>query len=145
MRALGLLVALVAVLTVTAPPAGALDPDWVFYTSDKHHYTSPWYAGAHRIMVPFGCTTAPYYDHDPRCPGEQGFHHGAAERDHDPVRSGVPRRGVVVLVAAVEDPVRVHGTGGRRRHSEQGCERDEEPEHAHGSMLTQTLPNDARA
>ena len=53
-----------------------MDPDWVFYTSDKHHYTSPWYAGAHRIMVPFGCTEAPYYDHDPRCPGEEGFHHG---------------------------------------------------------------------
>ncbi len=27
-------------------------------------------------MVPFGCTVAPYYDHDPRCPGTQGFHHG---------------------------------------------------------------------
>ena len=61
---------------LTAPPAGAMDPDWVFYTSDKHHYRSPWYAGAHRIMVPFGCTEAPYYDHDPRCPGDEGFHHG---------------------------------------------------------------------
>ena len=58
MRALGLLVALAALLGATAPPAGAMDPDWVFYTSDKHHYTSPWYAGAHRIMVPFGCTSA---------------------------------------------------------------------------------------
>ena len=27
-------------------------------------------------MVPFGCNAAPYYDHDPRCPGSQGFHHG---------------------------------------------------------------------
>lgn len=27
-------------------------------------------------MVPFGCSPAPYYDHDPRCPGSQGFHHG---------------------------------------------------------------------
>ena len=76
MRALGLLVALAALLGVTAPPAGAMDPDWVFYTSDKHHYTSPWYAGAHRIMVPFGCTVAPYYDPDPRCPHREGFHHG---------------------------------------------------------------------
>ena len=76
MRALGLLVALAALLGATAPPAGAMDPDWVFYTSDKHHYTSPWYAGAHRIMVLFGCTEAPYYDHDTRCPGDEGFHHG---------------------------------------------------------------------
>ena len=76
MRLLGLLVALAALLGLTVPPASAKDPDWVFYTSDKHHYTSPWYAGAHRIMVPFGCTEAPYYDHDPRCPGDEGFHHG---------------------------------------------------------------------
>jgi len=69
-------VTLLALLAVTTPPAGALDPDWVFYTSDKHHYTSPWYDGAHRIMVPFGCTAAPYYVHDPRCPGREGFHHG---------------------------------------------------------------------
>jgi len=27
-------------------------------------------------MIPFGCTVAPYYSHDPRCPGQQGFHHG---------------------------------------------------------------------
>ena len=72
----GCFVALAALLGPTAPPAGAMDPDWVFYTSDKHHYTSPWYAGAHRIMIPFGCTEAPYYDHDPRCPGDEGFHHG---------------------------------------------------------------------
>ena len=76
MRVLGLLVALAALLGLTVPPAGAMDPDWVFYTSDKHRYTSPWYAGAHRIMIPFGCTEAPYYDHDPRCPGDEGFHHG---------------------------------------------------------------------
>src|SRR5947208_739978 len=57
-------------------PAGARDPRWHFYTDDKHHYTSPWCAGAHRIMVPFGCTEAPYYAHDPRCPGREGFHHG---------------------------------------------------------------------
>jgi hypothetical protein len=47
-----------------------------FWTKDRHHYTSPWYAGAHRIMIPYGCTRAPYYAHDPRCPGRQGFHHG---------------------------------------------------------------------
>ena len=27
-------------------------------------------------MIDYGCTVAPYYDHDPRCPGHQGFHHG---------------------------------------------------------------------
>lgn len=27
-------------------------------------------------MIGFGCTRAPYYDHDPRCVGDRGFHHG---------------------------------------------------------------------
>jgi murein DD-endopeptidase MepM/ murein hydrolase activator NlpD len=27
-------------------------------------------------MIGYGCTVAPYYAHDPRCPGRQGFHHG---------------------------------------------------------------------
>jgi murein DD-endopeptidase MepM/ murein hydrolase activator NlpD len=75
MRALGLLAVLAALLGL-ATPAQARDPRWHFYTNDKHHYTSPWYARAHRIMVPFGCTRAPYYDPDPRCPGQEGFHHG---------------------------------------------------------------------
>jgi hypothetical protein len=75
MRVLGLVAVLAAVLGLAAP-AQARDPRWHFYTNDRHHYSSPWYAGAHRIMVPFGCTVAPYYDHDPRCPGRQGFHHG---------------------------------------------------------------------
>jgi len=75
MRATGLVLALALVLALGAP-AEAKDPRWHFYTSDKHHYTSPWYAGAHRIMVPFGCTVAPYYDPDPRCPHREGFHHG---------------------------------------------------------------------
>jgi murein DD-endopeptidase MepM/ murein hydrolase activator NlpD len=77
MRVLGWLMGLVTMLGATAaPPASAMDPDWVFYTSDKTHYASPWFAGEHRIMIPFGCTEAPYYAHDPRCPGEEGFHHG---------------------------------------------------------------------
>ena len=76
MRVLGLLAAAAVLLGTAVPPASAMDPDWVFYTDDTTHYTSPWYAGAHRIMVPFGCTEAPYYSHDPRCPGVEGFHHG---------------------------------------------------------------------
>ncbi len=27
-------------------------------------------------MIGFGCTSAPWYTSDPRCPGSQGFHHG---------------------------------------------------------------------
>jgi murein DD-endopeptidase MepM/ murein hydrolase activator NlpD len=27
-------------------------------------------------MIGYGCTSAPYYDHDARCPGSEGFHHG---------------------------------------------------------------------
>jgi murein DD-endopeptidase MepM/ murein hydrolase activator NlpD len=47
-----------------------------FYSRDKTFYTSPWYDGAHRKMVPYGCTRAPYYAPDPRCPDGHGFHHG---------------------------------------------------------------------
>jgi hypothetical protein len=47
-----------------------------FWVHDKHRYTSPWYAGARRMMVAFGCTRAPYYDPDPRCTRRHGYHHG---------------------------------------------------------------------
>ena len=60
-----------------APAADAGgDPRWVFYTKDKTRYTSPWFDGGHRIMIPFGCTSAPYYSPDPRCTDDRGFHHG---------------------------------------------------------------------
>jgi murein DD-endopeptidase MepM/ murein hydrolase activator NlpD len=39
-------------------------------------YTSPWYKGAHPVMVGYGCTKAPYYDADPTCPKGEGKHHG---------------------------------------------------------------------
>lgn len=47
-----------------------------FWVRDKHRYTSPWYAGARRKMINFGCTRAPYYEPDPRCAHNRGFHHG---------------------------------------------------------------------
>ena len=47
-----------------------------FWVADQHRYASPWFAGRHRVMIGFGCTRAPYYDPDPRCPGGHGFHHG---------------------------------------------------------------------
>ena len=62
--------------TVPANPEGPADARWVFFTKDQQRYESPWFAGAHRIMIPFGCTPAPYYDPDPSCPDGQGFHHG---------------------------------------------------------------------
>ena len=52
------------------------DPRWRFFTRDRRPRTSPWFAGAHPVMIGYGCTVAPYYGHDPRCPGRQGFHHG---------------------------------------------------------------------
>src|SRR4051795_1908676 len=91
MRLLLVLTFLVGVLlapsgfdTVAARPRPAVsvnpDPDWVFYTHDKTWYTSPWFGGKHRIMIPFGCTRAPYYAPDPRCTTadgrHRGFHHG---------------------------------------------------------------------
>jgi murein DD-endopeptidase MepM/ murein hydrolase activator NlpD len=67
---------LAAVPVGPAAQAGEADPRWVFYTKDKTRYHSPWYAKAHRIMIPFGCTRAPYYSPDPRCKKDRGFHHG---------------------------------------------------------------------
>lgn len=52
------------------------DPRWRFYTDDRAWHTSPWFAGSHRVMIGYGCNTAPWYSHDSRCPGHQGFHHG---------------------------------------------------------------------
>ena len=52
------------------------DDDWRFWVRDKRRYTSPWYAGAHRKMISYGCTRAPYYAPDPRCTRGRGFHHG---------------------------------------------------------------------
>ena len=59
--ALLLLVAVLAPGSAVAKP----DPRWVFYTDDKTWYTSPWFGGKHRIMIPFGCTEAPYYSPTP--------------------------------------------------------------------------------
>ena len=66
----------VALVAALAGPAAAGDPRWHFYTHDRTRYTSPWFDGGHRIMVPFGCTVAPYYSPDPRCRDDRGFHHG---------------------------------------------------------------------
>jgi murein DD-endopeptidase MepM/ murein hydrolase activator NlpD len=62
----------------TAASTGASSGDGPrrFWVQDTHRYTSPWFAGAHRKMVGFGCTRAPYYDPDPRCTDDHGFHHG---------------------------------------------------------------------
>jgi len=67
-------------------------------------------------MIGFGCTVAPYYDHDPRCPGRQGFHHGidVAMACGTPLTSDVT--GVVLPLSAPgspgpaygENPVRIH-------------------------------------
>lgn len=81
-RTAAALLAVLVTVSLTAPVAAAPasaradDPRWVFYAKDKRHHTSPWFAGARRIMIPFGCTDAPYYSPDPRCRGGRGFHHG---------------------------------------------------------------------
>lgn len=62
--------------TPSGDAEGPADARWVFFTEDRQRYESPWFFGGHRIMIPFGCTPAPYYDPDPSCPDGQGFHHG---------------------------------------------------------------------
>lgn len=51
------------------------DPRWQFFTDDRKRYASPWFEGRHRVMIPFGCTAAPWYRPDPAC-GGRGSHHG---------------------------------------------------------------------
>ncbi len=98
MRVLGLVTALL----FTAAPAVATGDDarWVFYSRDTKAYTSPWYDGAHRTMIGYGCTRAPYYAADSRCGGGHGFHHGidVALPCGTPIRAG--RFGRVVGSAA---------------------------------------------
>jgi murein DD-endopeptidase MepM/ murein hydrolase activator NlpD len=68
-----LVASLAPALSSTSPAAVAADR---FYTPNTTRYYSPWYEGRHRIMIPFGCTRAPYYAPDPRCKNNRGFHHG---------------------------------------------------------------------
>ncbi len=85
------------------------DPRWRFFTDDKAKHTSPWFAGWHRVMIGYGCTPAPYYDHDSRCPGRQGFHHGidVAMACGTPLFSAV--RGAVLDPAASGTPGAAYG------------------------------------
>ncbi|QWZ09014.1 M23 family metallopeptidase [Nocardioides panacis] len=79
LRALVLALLVVLLAGLTAVPSAARedrDPRWRFYSSDHRLHTSPWFAGRHRVMIGYGCTVAPYYAHDRRCPGRRGFHHG---------------------------------------------------------------------
>ena len=62
--------------TSVAPAVSAQPLRRRFWVRDRRHYRSPWYAGAHRRMINFGCTPAPFYSPDPRCAHRQGFHHG---------------------------------------------------------------------
>jgi murein DD-endopeptidase MepM/ murein hydrolase activator NlpD len=93
------------------------DPRWHFYSSDKSTHTSPWFTGAHRVMIGFGCTVAPYYDHDSRCPGRQGFHHGIdiAMACGTPLTSDVD--GVVLSPTAPGSPGPAYGVNSFRIHT----------------------------
>jgi murein DD-endopeptidase MepM/ murein hydrolase activator NlpD len=84
-----------------AARASGGDPRWVFYSKDTHWYASPWYAGKHRKMVPYGCTTAPYYDPDPRCAEDRGFHHGLDLAMRCGTKLYAGRRGWVVSNASL--------------------------------------------
>jgi murein DD-endopeptidase MepM/ murein hydrolase activator NlpD len=79
----GRLLVCLAVVLATGVGVSAAAPgdvreraDGRFWTDDTSFYRSPWFSRAHRIMIPFGCTKAPYYSPDPRCRYPQGFHHG---------------------------------------------------------------------
>ncbi|WP_157417104.1 M23 family metallopeptidase [Nocardioides sp. Iso805N] len=107
----------VPTIPATSPAASATaarhesgpDPRWRFYTADRHWYSSPWFSGVHRIMIGFGCNGSPWYDHDPRCPGKQGFHHGidVAMPCGTPIRAGLA--GTVLSPSAPGTPGPAYG------------------------------------
>lgn len=100
---------LLGVMPGAASAAHAGDPRWRFYSSDRTRYVSPWFAGGHRVMVPYGCTDAPYYAPDPRCAGRRGFHHGidVAMACGTPIYAG--RRGRVLDPSAPGRPGPAYG------------------------------------
>ena len=80
---LAALLSLASTPPAASPPASSSSsseavsaPGQRFWVKDKHRYESPWYAGARRKMIGYGCTRAPYYSPDPRCRDNRGFHHG---------------------------------------------------------------------
>ena len=96
--------------TTTRPdPTARADPRWRFFTPDRTRHSSPWFAGEHRVMIAYGCTPAPYDDHDSRCPGQQGFHHGidVAMPCGTPLFSAV--EGIVVDPSASGSPGPAYG------------------------------------
>jgi len=111
MTMLALVVGLVVGLLpgAVSPAEAKPDPRWHFYTRDRTRYVSPWFAGARRIMVPYGCTRAPYYDPDPRCAHHRGFHHGidVAMPCGTPLYAG--RRGRVLSPTAPGRPGPAYG------------------------------------
>jgi murein DD-endopeptidase MepM/ murein hydrolase activator NlpD len=107
-----------AVVATSSPTPGPVhhrhhekdpDPRWRFYTADHHWYSSPWFRGMHRIMIGFGCNASPWYAHDPRCPGTEGFHHGidVAMSCGTPLRAGIA--GVVLPPSAPGTPGAAYG------------------------------------
>lgn len=87
--------------TPAQPPASATTRttttgDRIFWVKDTHRYRSSWYAGHHRKMIAFGCTPAPYYDSDPRCRRNRGYHHGLDVRMACGTRLFAGFRGTVV-------------------------------------------------
>lgn len=88
-------------LVVWSSPAEADDPRWVFYSRDTTAYSSPWWRGAHRTMIGYGCTRAPYYSPDPRCRDGHGFHHGVDYAMPCGTRLLAGRGGTVVSSAAL--------------------------------------------
>jgi murein DD-endopeptidase MepM/ murein hydrolase activator NlpD len=80
-----------------------------FYHSDRTRYASHWYAGRHRIMIPYGCTRAPYYRKSPRCRYRTGFHHGVDIAIPCGVRVYSPVTGVVVSRRAAGAPGPAYG------------------------------------
>jgi murein DD-endopeptidase MepM/ murein hydrolase activator NlpD len=104
----------------TKPGAGTVRSSAVepgvrrFWINDRHFYRSDWYAGKHRKMIRFGCTRAPYYAPDPRCRGDNGFHHGIDIAMACGTRLYAGLRGTVVRPTSPGSPGSAYGANAFR-------------------------------
>jgi murein DD-endopeptidase MepM/ murein hydrolase activator NlpD len=73
-------------------------------------------------MIGYGCTVAPYYAHDQRCPGRRGFHHGVDVAMPCGTRLFSSVRGHVVDPASAGAPGTAYGTHAFRIRTRSGVD-----------------------
>lgn len=68
-------------------------------------------------MIGWGCNASPWYAHDPRCPGHEGFHHGIDVAMPCGTRLFSAVRGTVLSPSAPGSPGPAYGVNPFRIHT----------------------------